>query len=145
MKPAILFITPSSYSVNFPTNTVIRIAFSEYVKPGNGIIVFKNAAKDILVNVESMNEVHCHEDVCTISPAFGFEPGVYDMSFGEATFVDYSDNALQQGVKAHVFRISETKCGLSFVNVDPNEKCTCQSVNNQCQCQCGETHFVKDY
>lgn len=145
MKPYILYVTPSSYTSNLPTNTIVRIAFSEYVKPGTGMIVFKNSENDILVNVENVNEVRCHQDVCTIEPSYGFEPGTYKMTFGEAAFVDYSGNTLEQGVSYHVLRIGDSKCSLSYVNVADNTNCKCQSVNNQCQCQCGETHFVKEY
>lgn len=144
-KPHILFITPSMYSNNLPTNTIIRIAFSEFVKPNAGVITFKNTQKDVYVNVESVKEVRCVKDVCSIEPMYGFEPGVYEMTFSENAFVDYSGNTLVNGVSGHIFVVSDTKCGLEYVNVENNTECFCQSKDNQCQCQCGDTYFVKDY
>lgn len=133
------------YSNNLPTNTIVRVAFSEYMRPNTGSIVFKNTQKDILVNVESEKEVRCVKDVCMIEPMYGFEPGTYEMIFGETAFVDYSGNSLVRGMSGHIFVVSDTKCGLEFVNVQDNTECFCQSKDDQCQCQCGETFFVKDY
>lgn len=137
-------ISPKNYKLNVPANTQVRIAFSENVRPNSGAIQFRNEKQNVVVNVQSA-EVRCEKDVCSIKPATDFEPGVYDMTFNEFAFVDYSGNTLQAGVESHVFSVSDAQCGLSYVNVDANAECYCQSVENQCQCQCGETYFVKDY
>lgn len=144
-KPYPILYTPASFSMNLPTNTIIRIAFNEYVKPNTGSIVFKNAEKNIVVNVENAREVKCVKDVCSIEPMFGFEQGAYEMTFSENAFVDYSGNTLVSSVDHIMYFMSDVKCGLEFVNVDANSDCYCQSKDNQCQCQCGETYFVKEY
>ena len=140
-----MLFTPASFSTNLPTKSIIRIAFNEYVKPNTGFIVFKNSNKDIYVNVENTREVSCVKDVCSIEPMFGFEKGVYEMTFSENVFVDYSGNTMLNSVSGVMYIMTDVKCGLEYVNVDANSECFCQSKDDQCQCQCGETFFVKDY
>lgn len=144
-KPYILFISPSNYKTGLPTNLQIHIAFSENVRPNSGVISFANENQDVKVNVQSAKEVRCNGDTCVIQPANGFSEGSYEMSFSESTFVDYSGNTLVEGVASHVFSISGLSCGIEFLNVNEQEPCYCQSLENQCQCKCGETYFVKDY
>ena len=124
---------------------MIRIAFSENVKPNMGMVLFKGAKSEIQVNVQSASEVRCTRDECVIEPAQSFEEGTYVMSFGETAFTDLSGNVLLKGVSDHVFTVAGMECGLQYVSVDKDQPCFCQSVENQCQCQCGETFFVKDY
>ncbi len=138
-------ISPKNFKQNLPGNMQVRVAFSESVRPGSGVILFRGEKEDVAVNLQSAKEVRCAKDVCTIKPAEDFKPGTYDMTFSEQAFVDFSGNALQSGVTSHVFSVTDAQCGLSYVNVDAGTNCYCQSVENQCQCQCGETYFVKDY
>ena len=144
-RPFVLFITPTNFKTNLPLNTQIRIAFSENVVPNNGIILFHSEQNDIKVNVQNSGEVNCSSDVCVIQPIEGFLVGTYEMSFSESAFKDYSGNVLAEGVSSHIFTVTGTVCGLDYMNVDKNQNCYCQSVGDQCQCQCGETFFVKDY
>ena len=131
--------------MNVPKNSVIRIAFSEMVVPNPGIISFTSEKGSIEVNVQNSHEVSCSRDECTIKPSQEFEAGMYSMSFGEYTFKDLAGNTLVKGVSGHVFTVAEVACGIDYVHVNKDQPCYCQSVENQCQCQCGETYFVKDY
>ena len=62
-----------------------------------------------------------------------------------ATYKDLAGNTLVKGVSGHIFTVAEVSCGIDYVHVNKDQPCYCQSVGNQCQCQCGETYFVKDY
>ena len=145
IKPYILFIHPKNYQANLPTDTTIRIAFSERVQPNIGIITFKSDEEIIEVNVQSAHEVSCSEEECRVKPAHGFKVGTYAMSFGNAAFADLSGNQLVRGITNYMFTTSNLTCGMEYVQVSKDETCYCQSVGNQCQCQCGETYFVKNY
>jgi singapore isolate B (sub-type 7) whole genome shotgun sequence assembly, scaffold_5 len=144
-KPYILFVHPKNFKTNVPKKVVIRIAFSEMVVPNAGVISFTGEKNNIEVNIQSSKEVSCSNDECMIKPSKEFEPGMYSMSFGENAFKDLAGNTLVKGVSGHIFTVAEVSCGIDYVHVNKDQPCYCQSVGNQCQCQCGETYFVKDY
>lgn len=95
--------------------------------------------------MQNAHEVSCKEEECRIKPAKEFQAGTYAMSFGDSAFVDLAGNKLAKGVTNHMFTTTDLACGMEFVQVSKDETCYCQSVENQCQCQCGETYFVKNY
>lgn len=144
-KPFIKIISPANFKTGLPKNLRVYVVFSESVRPNVGMISFLSEKEEVAVNVQSSGEVRCEGDTCTIQPNGGFPAGTYEMSFSESTFVDQSGNALVEGVASHVFSVTEESCGMAFLSVNEGEECFCQSLENQCQCRCGETYFVKDY
>lgn len=144
--PFITNISPNNYQANLPSNTRIRITFSEPVTGAGGFISFRSShsPSEVRVSSSSASEVVCVKELCSIYPSLGFSEGTYEMSFSKSVFKDTSNNELREGVTAHVFTIGKNSCGLGYLQVEDNEDCKCASVGDQCQCVCGQTTFVKD-
>ena len=81
----------------------------------------------------------------TLKGYCGKKTSNYTSSFGNAVFADLSGNQLVRGITNHMFTTANLMCGMEYVQVSKDETCYCQSVDNQCQCQCGDTYFVKNY
>lgn len=44
-------ISPKNFKQNLPGNMQVRVAFSESVRPGSGVILFRGEKEDVAVNL----------------------------------------------------------------------------------------------
>ena len=144
VKPSIRAISPVSGSMNLPTNPTFVITFTKNIIPNTGLITFVGSKNTYSINVLS-KEVQCKFNTCVIKPQTPFELGSYFMSFNTNAFRDTSDNLLAYNCNDYVFNVSGNACQLEYLKGGLGDTCNCMSTPTQCQCNCGETIFIKNY
>ena len=93
----------------------------------------------------SSEQIHCLQTTCVIQVEGGLQPKQqYVLNVAKDAFVNGA-SPLEEEVKNHFFETGLQRCDTKYVSKGlwNTKMCECFSVENKCECECGETSVMR--
>ena len=140
----VLSITPAEFSLDVDPNSDITLVFSLSAQLGTGSITLRSSQNHVIRVAES--DVQCEQSKCTLRLRDGLLPREKYVLNIEADAFLAQGRPLQSEVRNWFFQTGNVRCDTRFVGrgMSDAKLCQCFSVENACQCECGETSVLRE-
>ena len=139
----IVSIDPSEFAVGVDPSTKIRVSFSLPATVSDGAVTLLSGDNE-LIRISS-EQIHCLQTTCVIQVEGGLQPKQqYVLNVAKDAFVNGA-SPLEEEVKNHFFETGLQRCDTKYVSKGlwNTKMCECFSVENKCECECGETSVMR--
>ena len=142
----VLSISPAEFARDVDPHSDIVLTFSLPAERGTGSISLRSSANHVIRVEES--DVSCVYAKCTLRLSDGLLPfEKYVMNVDADAFLAQGQaQPLQKEVRNWFFQTGGVRCDTRFVGrgMGDAKMCQCFSVENACQCECGETSVLRE-
>ena len=137
-------IVPSEFAMDVDPSSDIIVTFSKTVQRGSGVVSLRSSQNHMVVFGES--DVTCLGQRCVLHLNGGLlSQEKYVLNIAADAFLS-EGSPLETEVRNWFFRTGRARCDTRYVSGGMTDArvCQCFSVQNACQCECGETSVMRE-
>ena len=135
-------IEPAEFSFNVDPSSNLHFTFSQEVQIGNGLITLLDSANHLITIAKE--DIHCSGTSCGVN--------LHGLSAKEQYLLHVDKNAFMSGeveleeeISNWFFATGYYRCDTKYVSKGLTDRrvCQCFTVDDKCECECGETSVVR--
>jgi len=132
-------------NATLPRNGRVELVLNHAVSPREKQVVVARGEEEWLLPMENERFVRIDGNrVMVFLESIGLEEGAYWLQIPQGALV--TEGGVENDVIAMEVWVAKSVCNTNYVvSGMRGEKCKCFSVENRCQCTCGETQFSRQY